>query len=224
MEFKKNPHADLTKKRGLYLNIGFVISLLLVITAFEWKFYGDGNLVDLGQINDDFEEMLEVPPTEQPPPPPPKIQQPEIIEVPDEEEIEEEIEIDLDIEITEETVIEEIIIAEAPEEEEADEIFTFVETPPVPEMGYKAFYSYMAKNLRYPHQALKMRLEGKVFIQFLIDKKGNVVDPKILKGIGGGLDEEAMRVFKNGPNWKAGLQRGKPQIVKMTIPITFTIG
>jgi len=93
MEVKKTPDADLNKKSGLFLNIGLVVSLLIVISAFEWRFYDDGNLVDLGQVRDEFEEMLEIPPTEQPPPPPPKIQQPEIIEVPDEEEIEDEIEV-----------------------------------------------------------------------------------------------------------------------------------
>ena len=117
MEIKKNPNADLTKKSGLFLNIGLVVSLLLIITAFEWRFYDDGSLVDLGKLDESFEEMLDIPPTEQPPPPPPKIQQPEIIEVPDDDEIEEEIEVDLDVEITEETVIEEIIVEDEPEEE-----------------------------------------------------------------------------------------------------------
>ena len=223
MESKKNPNVDLTRKRGLFLSIGFAISILLVITAFDWKFYDAGNLVDLGQVRDDFEEMLEIPPTEQPPPPPPKIQQPEIIEVPDEEEIEEEIEIDLDVEIVEETVIEEIIIEEAPEEEEVEEIYTFVEIMPEPEIGFTAFYSYIAKNVKYPAQDRRLGLEGKVFIQFIIDKKGNIVDPKVVKGIGGALDEEALRVFKNGPKWKPGRQRGRPVILRMTIPITFKI-
>jgi len=224
MESKKNPNVDLTKKRGLYLSIGFAISFLLVITAFDWKFYDDGNWVDLGQVRDDFEEMLEIPPTEQPPPPPPpKIQQPEIIEVPDEEEIEEEIEIDLDVEIVEETVIEEIIIEEAPEEEEVEEIYTFVETMPEPEMGFKAFYSYIAKNIKYPRKAEIMGIEGKVFIQFRIDKEGNIFNPKVVKGVGVGIDEEAMRVFKNGPKWKPGKQRGKPVMVKMTIQLTFKL-
>ena len=61
--------------------------MLIVTTAFEWKFYDDGALANLGQVSDNFEEILDIPVTEQPPPPPPKIQQPEIIEVPEEEEI-----------------------------------------------------------------------------------------------------------------------------------------
>ena len=88
MEIKKNPNADLDKKSGLFLNIGLCVSLLLVITAFEWRFYDRGAGMDLVTIEDDFEDLMEIPPTEQPPPPPPVIQQPEIIEVPDEEEIE----------------------------------------------------------------------------------------------------------------------------------------
>jgi len=58
MESKKNPNVDLTRKRGLFLSIGIAISFLLVITAFDWNIYDEGNLVDLGQVRDDFEEML----------------------------------------------------------------------------------------------------------------------------------------------------------------------
>ena len=57
MEAKKNPKADLNKKTGLFLNIGLVVSLLLVITAFEWRFYDDGELMDLGQVADEFEDV-----------------------------------------------------------------------------------------------------------------------------------------------------------------------
>ena len=170
MEIKKNPNADLERRSGLFLNIGLCVSLLLVITAFEWRFYDRGAGMDLGTIEDDFEDLMEIPPTEQPPPPPPVIQQPEIIEVPDEEEIEEEIEIEIDVEITEETVIEEIVFEEAPEEEEVDEIFTIVEDQPTPPGGMSAFYKYVATNLRYPAQARRMGIEGKVFVQFVVDK------------------------------------------------------
>ena len=105
MEAKKNPKADLAKKSSLFLNIGLCSSLFLVIVAFEWPSFDDSGLLDLGSVDDDFEDILEIPPTEQPPPPPPKIKLPEIIEVPDEEEIEEEIEGELDVEVTEETVV-----------------------------------------------------------------------------------------------------------------------
>jgi protein TonB len=136
---KKSENADLTKKSGLFLCAGLVLSLLFVTTAFEWRFYDDGGLANLGPVRDNFEEMLEIPQTEQPPTPPPQIQQPEINEVPDEEEIEEEIDVYLDIEITEDEVIEEIIFEE-PVEEEVDRIFTVVENNRSFPVEQKRFY------------------------------------------------------------------------------------
>ncbi len=224
MEAKKNPKVDLSKKSGLFLNIGLVLSLLLVITAFEWKFYDEGELMDLGQVNDEFDDVMEIPPTEQPPPPPPKIQQPEIIEVPDEEEIEDEIEVDLDVEITEETVVEDIVFEDPVEEEVAEEIFTIVEDQPEPKGGMAAFYEYVGKKLKYPAQARRMGIEGKVFVEFVVDKDGSITDVKAIKGIGAGCDEEAIRVIREAPKWKAGKQRGRPVKVRMILPITFKLG
>ena len=223
MEAKKNPKVDLSRKSGLFLNIGFVISLLLVIAAFEWRSYDRSDLLDLGQVNDDFEEMTEVPLTQQPPPPPPKVQQPEIIEVPDEEEIEEEIEVDLDVEITEETEIEEIVFEEPVEEEETDEIFQIVENPASFKGGIGAFYQYVQKNMKYPSQAQRMGLEGKVFVEFVVGKEGKITDVKVLRGIGAGCDEEAIRVLKNSPAWTPGKQRGRPVRQRMVLPITFKL-
>ena len=224
MEIKKKPEADLTKKSGMFLNLGLVLSLGVVITAFSWRSYDEGDLMNLGQVDDNFEEIMEVPPTEQPPPPPPVIQQPEIIEVPDEEEIEQEIEVDLDVEITEETAIEEIIVSDEPEEEVADEIFTIVEEQPTPDGGMPAFYDFVRKNLKYPSQARRMGIEGKVFVQFVVDKDGTITDVQAIKGIGAGCDEEAIRVLSKHPKWKPGKQRGRPVRVRMVIPITFKLG
>jgi periplasmic protein TonB len=223
MEAKKNPKIDLSRKSGLFLNIGFVVSLLLVIAAFEWKSYDRGDLLDLGQVNDDFEEMTEIPLTQQPPPPPPKIKQPEIIEVPDEEEIEEEIEVDLDVEITEDTEIAEIVFEEPIEEEETDKIFQIVENPATFKGGIGAFYQYVQKNMKYPSQAQRMGLEGKVFVQFVVGKDGKITDVEVLRGIGAGCDEEAIRVLKNSPAWSPGKQRGRPVRQRMVLPITFKL-
>ena len=224
MELKKKPEADLQRKSGLFLSIGLVVSLAIVTMAFEWKSYDDRDLMDLGNVNDEFEDVMEIPPTEQPPPPPPKVQQPEIIEVPDEEEIEDEIEIDLDVEITEETQIEEMVFEEAPEEEVADEIFTVVEDQPTPKGGIQAFYEYVSKNMKYPAQARRMGVEGRVFVQFVVDKDGTITDVKAVKGIGAGCDEEAVRVLQNAPKWNPGKQRGRSVRVRMVLPITFQLG
>ena len=224
MELKKTPEADLGKKAGLYRNIGLVVSLAIVLFAFEYKSYDDDGVKNLGAVQDDFEDLMEIPPTEQPPPPPPKIQQPEIIEVPDEEEIEEEIEVDLDVDMTEETVIEEVVFEEAPEEEEAEEIFTIVEDQPGFPGGMPAFYQFVSKNMKYPNTARRMGIEGKVFVQFVVDKDGTITEVQAIKGIGAGCDEEAVRVLKSSPKWSPGKQRGKSVKVRMILPITFKLG
>ena len=221
---KKYSYADLDKLTKVFGNVGLMLSLAFIIWAFEWKNYDEGALVDLGQVDDNFEDLMEIPPTEQPPPPPPKVQLPQIIEVPDEEEIEEEIEVELDVEITEETVIEEIVFEEAPEEEVAEEIFTIVEDQPAPQGGMGAFYQFVAKKLKYPNQARRMGIEGKVFVQFVVDKDGTITDVQAVKGIGAGCDEEAVRVIQSSPKWKPGKQRGRPVKVRMILPITFKLG
>jgi len=224
MEVKKNPGADLTRKSGLFLSIGFVVTLLLVIFAFEKKSYNVGPGMDLGSVADDFDELTEIPPTEQPPPPPPPkvIQQPEVIEVPDEEEIEEEIEVNLDVETTEDTEVAEIVFEEAPEEV-ADEIFTIVEDQPEYPGGMKAFYKYVQKTMKYPPQARRMGIEGRVFVQFVVDTDGTITEVQAVRGIGAGADEEAVRVIKNSKKWNAGKQRGRPVKVRMYLPIIFKL-
>jgi protein TonB len=69
-----------------------------------------------------------------------------------------------------------------------------------------------------------MNVEGKVFVQFVIDKDGSPSDITVLKGIGSGCDEEAVRVIKNMPKWTPGKQRGRPVKVRMSLPIVFKLG
>lgn len=223
MEPKKNPKKDLARQSGMFLNIGMAASLLIVIVAFEWRSYDESALLDLGQVEDDFEDILEIPPTEQPPPPPPKVQVPEIVEVPDEEEIEEEIEVELDVEVTEETVVEEIVFEEAPEEENVDEVFTIVEESASFPGGYAAWGKFLQKQLKYPRQAQRMGIEGRVFVQFIVERDGSLTDIQVVKGIGAGADEEAIRVLKNSPKWKPGKQRGKPVRQKYIQNIQFKL-
>lgn len=225
---KKYADVDIDKYSSILLNIGFIFSLTLMLVAFEWKTYDEVKLVDLGQV-DATEEAVEIPPvTEQPPPPPMQVlQQPEIIEVPDEKKIEEEIKINLDAEVTQETVVKEVqkqVVVEAPKEEEVEEIFTVVEQAAEPEGGMEAFYKYLGKNLKYPKQAKKMGVEGKVYIQFVVDKDGSITDVKAIKGIGAGCDEEAIRILQESPKWKAGKQRGRPVKQRVVVPIVFKLG
>lgn len=223
MEPKKNPNKDLSKKRGLLLNLGMVVSLLFTILAIEWKTYDKVEEAQKMVMDEVFEDIVEVPITSQPPPPPPKVQVPEIVEVPDEEEIEEEIEVELDVEVTEETVVEEIVFEEAPEEEVVEEVFTIVEEGATFPGGIAEFYKYLKKTLKYPKQAQRMGIEGRVFVQFIVEKDGSLTDIKVVKGIGAGCDEEAARVLKNSPKWKPGKQRGKAVRQKMIQNITFKL-
>ena len=225
MEPKKTEKADLTKKSFLFFNIGLIVSLLLALSAITYKVYDDTSAKDLNGNQTIVEEILDVPPTEQLPPPPPKIEQPQIIEVPDEQKIEEEIEINMDTEttITEtKTEIAPVIVEE--EKEDPNQVFLVVEETAAPIGGMPAFYEFVRKKLKYPAQARRMGVEGKVFVEFVIEKDGSITDVKAIKGIGAGCDEEAARVVGDAPKWKPGKQRGKPVRQRMVLPISFKLG
>jgi len=198
--------------------------MTLVIMAFENKQY-DETISELVTKNTNtFEEMLEVPPTDLPPPPPPQIQAPVIIEVPDEEKIEEEIDVKFDVEASEETKIQEVVVVAEEPKEEVDEIFTIVEEPAAPKGGMPAFYKYVGEKVKYPAQARRMGIEGKVFVEFVIGKDGSISEVRAVKGIGAGCDEEAVRIVQGAPSWTPGKQRGKPVKQRMVLPITFKLG
>ena len=216
MEVKKNPKVDLEKKRSLYLQIGFIIALLLVYAAFEYKNY-DKSSYNLGDLNlDDLEEEI-IPITKQeqkpPPPPPPP---PEIIEI-----VEDEVEIEEELEI-EETESDEDEIIEI-EEEDDDEFFMVVENMPEFPGGDLGLMKYIQKNVKYPPIAKEYNITGKVYVQFIVDKSGTVTNVKIVRGVDKNLDAEALRVVKSLPKYKPGKQRGKPVRVMFTIPINFTL-
>ena len=217
MQVKKNPKVDLEKKRSLYLQIGFIIALLLVYAAFEYKNY-DKSSYNLGDLNlDDLEEeIIPITKQEQKPPPPPPPPPPEIIEiVEDEVEIEEELEIE-DTESDEDEIIE-------IEEEDDDEFFMVVENMPEFPGGDLGLMKYIQKNVKYPPIAKEYNITGKVYVQFIVDKSGTVTNVKVVRGVDKNLDAEAVRVVKSLPKYKPGKQRGKPVRVMFTIPINFTL-
>jgi protein TonB len=222
LKIKYNKKQKDVALRPLFFNVGMVISLLFVIIAINWKSYDVNGLVDLGSVQADLNEIIEIPISKQPPPPPVKQEVFKIAEVKDTE-IVEELEITLDVEVTENEALEEITITEPIEEEVIEEVFVIVEKEPMPEGGFEAFYTYLAKELKYPASAIRMGISGSVYIQFIIEKDGRITQASVVKGIGAGCDEEAIRVVQNGPPWTPGKQRGVPVRVKKIIPVKFVI-
>jgi len=222
MELKKNPKYDLASKAGLFRLIGLNIALVAVIVAFETSGNGNAEIIDLGDVDTDQVEVIEIPPTEQLPPPPPVSQRIEIVEIPDEVLLKEDLRIELDVEVTEHMAVRDIYFEpQAPNDEKVDEIFTIVEENPTFPGGMEAFYEFVGGQIRYPSQARRLGIQGRVFVQFVVDRDGAVTKVQVVKGIGAGCDEEAMRVMNTVPNFKPGKQRGKAVRVKMVVPIYF---
>ncbi len=224
IEIKKNPNVDLNTKRGLIFSLSLVITLSLVLYAFEWKRY-DASIGELSvKQTNIFETMVEVPSTTIPPPPEVIVQQPQLVVVPDEEEIEEDIKFVFDVEVTEETKVEEYKPMEIPKtEEESDDIFLVVEENAQPKGGITEFYQFVGNNIKYPAQARRLRVEGRVYVEFVVGKDGKIFDANSIKGIGAGCDEEAVRIIMSAPAWNPAKQRGKPVRQRMVLPITFKL-
>ncbi len=221
MEPKKSEKADLEKKKGLFLQIGLVVALAVTFVAFEWKSY-DKTDFSLGQLQvDDIPEEI-IPITKQeekpPPPPPPPVQ--EIVVVKDDVKIENEAQIQ-ETEVTQETVVEVQPVKEEVFDE--PEIFLIVEEMPGFPGGEGQLVKFLSENIKYPAIARENGITGTVFVTFVIGPDGGVKDVKVLRGIGGGCDEEAKRVVMAMPKWKAGKQRGKPVSVQYNLPIRFTL-
>ncbi|MBC8153948.1 MAG: energy transducer TonB [Bacteroidetes bacterium] len=104
-----------------------------------------------------------------------------------------------------------------------DEVFLVVEQNPEPQGGFSSLNDYLGQNLRYPEAAQKANVQGKVFVSFVVAADGGISDVQILKGLGFGCDQEAVRVIKQMPNWKPGQQSGRAVKVKFNLPIAFTL-
>jgi protein TonB len=98
-----------------------------------------------------------------------------------------------------------------------------VEETAAPKEGLPAFYQYVMKNLKYPQQARDAKTEGKVFVQFVINIDGSLSDIKVIKGIGNGCDEEAVRIIQGSPPWNPGKQKGVVVKQRYTLPFVFRL-
>jgi len=103
------------------------------------------------------------------------------------------------------------------------EVFQLVEKMPQFPGGEEALIEYLVNNIRYPKEAKESNIQGTVYLSFVIEIDGTVTNVKVLRGIGGGCDEEAVRVIEGMPKWTPGYQRGKPVRVQYNLPIKFVL-
>ena len=217
MEVKKSPKADLEGKKSTWLLVGYVVVLAFMFVAFEWT--QRDVKIDTSQAVADvvFEEEI-IPITETPeqaaPPPPEAPKVAELLEIVDDK---------ADIEETT-TIINEdnqarvevkYVPVQVVEEEPED-------MPDFPG-GQAALMQYLAKNIKYPTIAQENGTQGRVIVQFVVNKDGSIVDAKVVRSVDPYLDKEALRVINTMPKWKPGMQRGKPVRVKFTVPVMFRL-
>ena len=224
-DLKKSIKANLENKSVFFLEVGLIIALGITLLAFEWKSYEKQKLELITRVADDTpEEMIEITQQDKTPPPPAPLQQTTIIQIVDDDVvIEDEIEIDAEADQT--TEIQEYVPVDVGKDEEAEEvqIFTVVESMPGFPGGEAARIQYLNENIKYPQMARESGIQGRVFVTFVVERNGSVTDVKVLRGIGGGCDEEAIRVIQNMPKWEPGKQRGKPVRVQFNMPILFKL-
>ena len=227
MEIKKSPKADLESKKLTFALIGLVVTLFIVWRVFEYKSYDQQTFDDLQQTVEVIEEeMVEITKQEQPkiqpPAPKPQVTQIEIVE----DDVEVEDEIDINAEVDQDEVIEEYEFT-PPEIEEEEiveaEIFKVVEEMPEFPGGAAKMMEFIQKNIKYPMMARESDIQGRVFVNFVVEPNGEISNVEVLRGIGGGCDEEAVRVVKSMPSWKPGKQRGSAVRCAFTVPIIFKL-
>ncbi|HEY9113596.1 MAG TPA: TonB family protein [Bacteroidales bacterium] len=227
METIKSNKANLDNKRFIFLEIGLLITLTIVFFAFNIKSYKKINVETLfSQQAEITEEIIPVTVQETKLPPPPTKQITKIRIVEDNIEVESDVEIN--VEADQATVMAEYIPYVPPVQKEEEEIkeeqvFVIVESMPSFPGGELELMKYLNSNLKYPTMAKEMGISGRVFLTFVVEKDGSVTDIQVLRGIGGGCDEEAIRVVKNMPKWIPGKQRNVPVRVRFNLPVKFTL-
>ncbi|MBN2521301.1 MAG: energy transducer TonB [Bacteroidales bacterium] len=226
MEIKKSEKADLEKRRGLFLQLGFILSLSVILIAFEWT-SSTGKISELELLQDEEVEEEIVPITRQeqnqPPPPPPPPQVTEVLNIVDDDvELEDELIIE-DMEADQNTEIEIVEFEEEEEEEEAEVFFIVEEMPEFMGGDQNEFRKFIQQNLKYPQIAAENGISGRVFVYFVVNEKGEVTNARVVRGVDPSLDKEALRVVMSSPKWNPGRQRGKPVRVAFTFPIVFVL-
>jgi protein TonB len=221
MRSKKSEQANLERHRGTYRQMGIILALGLLFIAFE---YTNADIADpnYDQSTEVAVEMDYVPITKPKqadlPKPPSIIFDKMVIDLFN-------LSLEEDIEIISEIDPSDDIIFDHGESIEVDDdsVFIIVENAPEFPGGYTELMRYLSENVVYPTIAQEVGIQGRVYVQFVVNKKGKIVDVHILKGVDRSLNAEAMRVVQNMPDWKPGSQRGKTVNVSYRLPINFKL-
>ncbi|WP_288330863.1 energy transducer TonB [uncultured Alistipes sp.] len=223
MEIKKSFKADLRNKRGLLLEIGVVLALVLVISAFTYapKEYRIEQ-VELSYVPDDV-EMIDVTRDRPRETQPRKIEiriPSQVIQVVDNNT---KMETDIDMSIFNNDEPIEFVVP-APEPAVEDEIFLIAETMPSFMDGtIETFRAWVMQNVKFPQIAADNNIQGRVVLSFVIDKDGRLTDIEVLQSPDRSLSEEAIRVLSKSPKWSPGKQRNQTVRVKYTLPVEFRV-
>ncbi len=224
MNTKKNIKYDLERLKNLFLEIGLVISLCAVLMAFEWKKY-DNNEQSIikTQYTEIPEDLVQI--TRDIPEPPKAQLQTTVLEIV-KDDVEVQDDLNIDIEDDQNTKVDDFVNID---DNNIDvqivepEVFYVVEEEPKFEGGYDKLTEYLSNEIQYPQVARESGIQGIVYVDFIIEPTGDITNVKTKRGIGGGCDEEAVRVVKNMPNWLPGKQRGVPVRVQINLPIKFIL-
>lgn len=228
MEVKKNDNANLEKRKGIFLQLGLVISISLSLIAFEWTSGSKSdNPFDTGDEEVIEEEMIPITEMQEPEPeaPPEVPKTTEIFEiVEDDVAIENEILFEDDeTDFDDEVQMYDFDVSEEQEEEE-EHIFVVVEDMPTFRGGdVNKFRNWVQQRVNYPQIAAENGVQGKVFLMFVVEPDGSVSNVTIMRGVDPSLDNEAIRVVESSPSWSPGKQRGAPVRVRFSITVNFQL-
>ena len=226
MEIKKNPKADLKNKRGLLLEIGLVISLLLVIVAFSYT--PEEKRIEKVDLQTAIveEQIVEITRQDQKPPEPPKKVEVKVIAdllqvVTNDTKITTEVdftEFDEDVDVVQTVgVVEEEVVEE-------DQPFLIAETMPSFQGGdLNTFRAWVQQNVKFPQIALENGIQGRGVLPFAIEKAARRTNIQVLQTPDRSLSEEAVRVLSKSPKWTPGKQRNQVVRVKYTLPVDFRV-
>jgi len=212
---RKKPDADLRNYYTVFLQLGLIVALAIFILAVKVDLTGESPeeyTLDEQEVVE-MEEVIQTEQIETPPPPP---RPPVPVEVPNDEIIEDvNIDINADFDINDR-----LEMPPPPQEEEEPEEDFFVVVEEMPELI--GGLASIQKDIQYPEMARRAGIEGRVYVQFIVNERGEVENPRVIRGIGGGADEEALRAVRNA-KFKPGMQRGRPVRVQYSLPVVFRL-